>query len=488
LYRLVFAAFLAIAATARAAAQETGQLDASPTLFTVMAAINAAGYDAELASTNNHPIRNAIRQELAKRNIPSLPALKAFFAKHRQRNDTLELSQYISYGLTAGPPPDFAIKLRDIEIPPDVSGLTGLSPLLAAFYREADIDNLWKRSQPALDQYLERYHQPISDAVVQVNAYLRQQTSGFRGRRFQIFVELQAAPNQIQTRSYGNYYTIVVTPSPEPRVFDARHGYLHYLLDPLSTRYQEILERKRPLFDHAYRSRVLPDSYKDDILLLTTESLIKAVEARLDKKPEEVHQALLEGDILAPFFSEQLPLYEKQEQSMALYYPSLIGAIDLKKEDARLSQVDFSSEAAARPAVKAAPPPPPPAPTGPAKTLDDAEKLYRSNDLDPAKKLYLDLLRQTDNKTMHAAAYFGLARIAAKQKDPETSQKLFQKVLELEPDPFVKSWSLVFLGRLSVASGEREEAQKYFQRALQVEGASEEARKAAKDAVQDISK
>jgi hypothetical protein len=62
-----------------------------------MAAINAAGYDADLASPSNHPLRDAIRQELAKRNIPSLPQIKAFFAEHRKRNDTEELSQYISF-------------------------------------------------------------------------------------------------------------------------------------------------------------------------------------------------------------------------------------------------------------------------------------------------------------------------------------------------------------------------------------------------------
>ena len=488
MYRLVFAAYLAIAVVARAAAPDTGQLDASPTLFTVMAAINAVGYDADLASTNNHPLRNAIRQELAKRNIPSLPALKEFFLKHRQRNDSLELSQYVSFALTAGRPPDFSITMRDVEIPPDVSPMRDLSPLLAAFYKEANIEDLWKRSQPAIDQYIGLYHTPVSDAVLQVNAYLRQQTSGFRGRHFQIFIELQAAPNQIQTRSYGNEYTIVIAPTPEPRTFDVRHGYLHYLLDPLSTRFEEILDRKKSLVDHALRSKVLPDSFKEDFLLLTTESLIKAVEARLDRKPEAVQQALLEGNILAPYFAEQLPVYEKQEQSMALYYPDMVAAIELVKEDARLSQVNFNKEAAARAAVKTAEPPPPPPPTGASKTLDEAEKLYRANDLDKAKKLFLDALEQTDRKPMHASAYFGLGRIAAKQKDPETSQKLFEKTLDLDPEPFVKGWTLVYLGRLSVAAGDREAAAKYFQGALQVEGASNDARLAAKDGVQLISK
>ena len=485
--RFALPALLAVALVARAAPAELGQLDASPTLFTVMAAINAAGYDADLASPNSHPLRNAVRAELARRNIPSLPAIKEFFLQHRQKNDSLDLGQYISFALTAGGPPDFAIKMRDVEIPPDVTPLVGLSPLLAAFYQEADIESLWRRSQPAIEKEIVRYHALVSETVLQVNAYLRQQTSGFRGRHFQIFLELLAAPNQVQTRSYGNEYTIVIAPSPQPRIFDVRHAYLFYLLDPLATRNQEILGRKKPIADHAQRAPALDDSLKSDFLLLTTASLVKAVEARLDHKPEAVQQALLDGYILAPYFFEQLPLYEKQEQGMLLYYTEMVKAIDLVKEDARLSKVNFRREAAAR-AVET-PPPPPPAPmTGAAKTLEDAERLYTARDLAQADKLFLDALRQTDRKPQQAAAYYGLARIAALENQPETAERLFQKTLEMEPEPPVKAWALVYLGKLSLAAGDREQAVRHFQNALQVEGASEKARAEAQKGVEQSSK
>jgi tetratricopeptide (TPR) repeat protein len=483
LYRLVFSAILTLA-PALSAPAETGQLDASPSLFTVMAAINAAGYDADLASPNAHPLRQAIRDDLAKKNIPSLPAIKEFAAKHKRRDDTSELGQYISFALSCSGPPNFEFKQKDVDIPPDVSGLMALSPLLAKFYKEAGIEDLWNRSQKAVDQYVERYHQPVTDAVLAVNVYLRQQTSGFSGRRFQIFIELQGAPNQIQTRSYGNEYTIVVTPSPELRTFDIRHGYLHYSLDPLATRNREILERKKPIADHALRAAALSDSYKDDFLLLTTESLIKAIEARLDKKPEMADQALRQGFILTPYFSEQLPVYEKQEQAMLLYFKELASNIELKKEDARLSAVTFDRDAPNR-AVKVTQPEPAAAPlTGAAKTLDDAEKLYTARDLDKAKALYLSALQETGLHSMHASAYYGLARIAALQKDPETAERLFQKTLELEPDAQTKAWTLVYLGQLELAAGEREEAAKYFQGALRVEGASDAARSKAQQGIQ----
>ena len=480
-----YAALLAVAVLGRAGAQELGQLDASPTLFTVMAAINAAGYDAELDSPNGHPLRKAIREEISKREIPSLPALKAFFQKHHKRDGTAELSQYISYALSAGGPPAFALVKRGAEIPPDVSALNGLSPLLAAFYKEANLEDLWKRSQRAIDQYIQRYHAPVAETVLQVNAYLREQTSGTRGRRFQIFIELQAAPNQVQMRTYGNEDFVVITPSPTLRIFEVRHAYLHYLLDPLATRSREILERKKGLADHAQRAPDLSDTYKEDFLQLTTASLIKAVEARLDHQPAKVQEALSEGFILAPFFAEQLPVYEKQEASMYVYYSQMVGAMDLYKEDARLSKVEFGK--------KAEPPPPPPTEpqlTGAAKTLADADHLAYASppDLEKAKGLYLEVLQQTDQKPLHAAAYYGMARIAALQKDPETAERLFLKALELGPEPPVKAWTLVFLGKLSIASADREQAAKYFQEALKVEGAPDKARQEAQQGVQQTLK
>ncbi len=481
--RITFSLILLAAIAAPAFPAETGQLDASPSLFTVMAALNAAGYKADIASPNNHPIRAEIQKELAKREIPSLPALKDFFERHRRRTDAQELSQYISFALSCSGPPTFEFAMRDVEIPPDVAGMRELSKLLAAFYKEANIDNLWQRSQPAIEQYIDRYHEPVTNAVLQVNGYMRQMTSGFKNRRFQVFVELQAAPNQIQTRSYSDNYTIVVTPSPEPRIFDIRHAYLHYLLDPLATRHQEILNRKKPLVDHAMRAQALGDAYKEDFLLLATESLIKVVESRLDHKPAMIQQAFAEGYILAPYFSEALPVYEKQESSMFLYYQEMIQAIDLVKEDRRLTGVEFSKTSAERPTVKT-PPAPPPALTGAAKTLEEAEQTYSSRELDKSKKLFLKVLEQTEKKSIHATAYYGLGRIALIEKDLDSAERLFQKSLESEPEAFDKAWDLVYLGRLAVAAGDRDRAILCFESVLKVEGATDKARQEARQGLE----
>jgi tetratricopeptide (TPR) repeat protein len=217
-----------------------------------------------------------------------------------------------------------------------------------------------------------------------------------------------------------------------------------------------------------------------------------------------VQQALLDGYILTPYFAEHLPAYEKEEQAMLLYYPEMIKGIDNVAEDARLSKVTFNTSPGNRPGVKsAAPPPEPEAPlTGAAKTLDEAERLYTSRNLDRSKALYLQVLQETDRKPMHAAAYYGLARIAILQKNPGPAEQLFLKSLSSDPEPAVRAWVLVYLGRLSqalakdhAAAGRDDEAGKdaetavkYFQDALKVEGASDMARNAANQGMQAFSK
>ena len=479
--------FLGIVGPLLAQAQsqpQQGQLDASPALFTVLAAINAAGYDADLDSNANSPVRKQVRDLIAARHLDSVESLKKYFAAHRQQNPTAELNQYISFALTLDGPPDFQSRMQPQEIPLDVRPLAGLDHLIAEFYREANIEILWEQSQTAYDQVIAAYHSPVSKALLEANAYVRNPTSGYRGRRFQIYVDLLGAPNQIQTRSYKDDYFVVVTPSPEPQVDQIRHAYLHYLLDPLALRYFEQINRLKGLADFAAPAPALDTAYKDDLVLLATECLIKAVESRLGRtaadRQASVDQALREGFVLTPALADGLALYEKQEQSLRLYYIDLIGQIDLAREDKRLEKVKFSSEAAIKKAPKAPPAPPPPAPelTGAAKTLETAEELYTRRDLERARQSYLNVL-EAGETALHARAYYGLARIAALQKDPELAEKLFQKTLELSPDKDTESWAHLYLGRLADAAGDRGQAEKNYRAVLAIDGAPASVKSAA---------
>lgn len=457
------------------------QLDGSKTLFTVLAAINAAGYDANLDSNANSPLRKQIRDIIAAKNLRSVQALKNFVADHHQDNPEADLNQYISFALSLTGPPDFQFWMPPQEVPPDVRKLDGLNALIANFYREADIDTLWTEAQPAIDQVIEAYHPGISQALLQVNAYLRNPTSGLTGSRFQVYVDLLAAPNQIQTRSYKQYYFVVVTPSVEPQIEQVRHAYLHYLLDPLSLRYFEQWGRDKALGDFAQPAPALADAYKNDFMLLATECVIKAVESRLApaaKRQQLVDDALSQGFVITPGLAEGLAHYEKQPESLRSYFPDLLGGIDLEREDRRLQHVQFASQAPAH-LAKSAPPPPAPVLSAAAKALADAEEQYTNRNLIAARAAYEKVLAQPAENSVHARAYYGLARIAALDRDPELAEKLFEKTLQMSPDDETKSWTHLYLARLSDAAGERKQAEEHYRAALAVPGAPEQVKTAA---------
>ncbi len=144
-------------------ARDTGesQFGVSQTLFVTLAAINAAGYDAGIDSPLNahYQVRTQIRQILASRQIDCLSELRAFYKEHKKPTGAGDLGQYISFALTAGDAPKFA--LPSGEVPPDVEPLRGFSDLLARFYKEANVADLWNRAQPAYAAAMAEYQEPV---------------------------------------------------------------------------------------------------------------------------------------------------------------------------------------------------------------------------------------------------------------------------------------------------------------------------------------
>jgi tetratricopeptide (TPR) repeat protein len=425
-----------------------------------------------------------LREYLAQQSIASLPELKRFVQTNgRKKSGVQDLAQYISYALSVTGPPDFAWRTRDVEIPPDAKALAGLTPLLIDFYRQANLEELWRRARPVYDKEIEKYHTPVLGMTTKVDGYLRVPSGGYLGRRFQIFIDLLGTPQQVQTRNYGDDAFVIVTPSAEPKMFDIRHAYLHFELDPIMIKYGMDLQQKRSLLD-VVQLAPLEDNYKNDFVLLSNESLIKAVECRMDKNRAGIQQAMRQGYVLTEFFSEQLPVFEQQQQGMRFYAEEMINAIDLKHETARISAVKFDSGQLQRKAQQVAV-------AGPelsaaAKTLEEAETLYSAKSLDKSRDLFLKSLEQKGSAEEHAQAWYGLARISALQNQPDAAVKLFEKTLGASPDPFTKAWSYVYLARLSKAANDPGRAAKYYQEALAVPGASDRALEAARKESQNI--
>jgi predicted negative regulator of RcsB-dependent stress response len=468
-------------------ASTENQFGASLQLFSTLAAINAAGYNTGLDSplAERYRVRAQVRDEIAKKTIPCLSELKEFYQAHRKASESSDLGQYVSFALLAGDAPAFT--LPEGPLPPDVEPFKGFSSLLARFYKEANLEDLWNRSQQAYDVAIRDYQDPVINTLFEANGYLRN-PSGYLGRRFQIYLDLLGAPNQVQVRSYRDDYYIVITPTNAPVVDEIRDAYLAYLLDPLSFKYRERIKEKKSLEKYAQDAPALDLAYKDDFSLLVTKCLIKAIDSRLTHgaaaaKEAIVNQAMREGFILTAAFADLLPAYEKQQEALRIYYPDLISAIDVHKEQKRLKNIEFAQSV--NPRVIA---PPAKMEIDPAEqTLEAAEGVYEQGQYEEAAKLFKKVFEQTSNKAMHGRAYYGLARIAVRENRKDEAVELFQRTADANPDPPITAWAHVYLGRLAMAAGDADKATTQFKVALATEGASAKAREAAEQGLHSTS-
>ena len=101
---------------------------------------------------------------------------------------------------------------------------------------------------------------------------------------------------------------------------------------------------------------------------------------------------------------------------------------------------------------------------GVAKTLQDAEDHLRQGQVDLAKKFFTQAQEEAGGK--HASALYGLARVAALEKDPERAKEFFREALDAQPDPHVQAMSHIYLGRIEDLFGSREEAVNHYKEAL----------------------
>jgi tetratricopeptide (TPR) repeat protein len=483
--QFLLVAVLVFSSRNRLQAAESLELDANQNVFFVLAAINAAGYDEGVNLPDNSELRKQMRDFMAKQNPEVLPELRRFYQQHLRRNATQDLSQYISYALSVTGPPDFKWRTRDVEVPPDAAALSDFTPLLIDFYQQAHLAQVWQQVQPFYQKEMVRYQPLLIRMTSQVQGYLRVPQDGYLGRRFHVYLDLLATPEQVQTRNYGDDAFVIVTAAAQPPLYDIRHAYLHFEIDPVVIKYGVDLAQKRSLIDFVLNAP-LEQMFKDDFVLLSNECVIKAVEARLDKSPAEVQQAARQGFVLAPFFSEQLREFEQQPQGFRFYLEDMVKAIDLNRESARIQQITFDKTAAQREAKIITSGTPPAELSAAGRTVEQAEDLYANRNLDGARELYLKALEQQGGAADHAQAWYGLARISVLQNQPEAAVKLFQKTLDASPDDQTKAWSLVYMARLARAAGEAVEATKYYRSALDVPGASEKAREAAQTESKNI--
>src|SRR5262249_25480309 len=248
-----------------------------------------------------------------------------YFNAHKQTDPARTLAQYISLALYLEPPPSLAAKVKEADLPPDAAGLVGILPMLQNFYKQAGLNSIWQKHSSAYDDLTAGYHQALAKMMFETEVYLKLPSAGYLGRGFTVYLDPMGAPSQVNARNYGTDYFIVISPGAGTsiKMEQIRHTYLHYLLDPLALKYPMELKHIEPIM-LTVKTAPMDEGFKNDVSLLVTECIIRAVEARTlgnKKTPESERLALVQesvhqGYVLTNYFYNALIAFEKDPTSL----------------------------------------------------------------------------------------------------------------------------------------------------------------------------
>ena len=461
-------------------------------VFIMAAALNTCGYNEGL--DDSEPIRKHIRDEMnqalahsedarAKRD-----ALCLYIAQHRMTGTERDIAQYISLALYLTPPPELELTADLTEMPPDATQVADVVSVLRPFVAAVDLHGIWLAAHHTYDDEMEQLHNPLTQMIVATNLYLKMPAATYDGRRFIVVIEPQLSPSTVNARIYGTDYVVVVSPvSGKIPMTAVRHTYLHYVIDPLLLARSNAIDRERPILKEI-RDAPLEFRFRSDVLPLTIECLIKAIEARtmdtgvpeykipagIDRsqlpryerereqylqKVEAVKWAAVQHDmrqgfVLTQYFYEQMLQFEKDPASLKDTIGEMVYSMDVDQQVHRARQTQFDQVTDEDVLQQSKP--------RPLTGLDLAEARLASGDVSAADAMAQKVLAdQTDTiaSTADAArAHFIMARVDLMTGRPDQAVDDFQKTLATSKDQRLLAWSHIYLGRMLDLECKRDEA------------------------------
>jgi tetratricopeptide (TPR) repeat protein len=459
-------------------------------LFTTMAALNAAGFDVEFSS-EYHPVREAVRKYAKEIDADLLARLRTFYSSHKgQETDELQLAKYISLVVTVSDAPVFKPFTREELLPPDARSVVGFADLLREFYEKAHISQHWTEVRPEYERAIARIAPPLRESIVRTDAYLHLPLGGFAARSMSIYLELAAPINTVNLRSNQDTYSVVIGDSAIPKADDIRHAYLHFQLDGLVATNLSKIQNSTQLLTLVKKADGVDPAYTSEVHVMATESLIRALELRMDRVPatrarEAVDMYYRTGLLLTPYFYDALESFETEDVSIRESFVNMARKIQLKAEQERFEEKFYSipvpQKSVARPEVPQPPPAPPANPTR--DLLKEAEAAFNTGDNEKAEAAFQKVLSDFDRES--GAAMYGLALIASKKGDRAEAQQYFERAIRSgSAEPSMKVWSYIYLARIFDLECNRGRAVEYYQQAIKVEDNTRNAQAAAREGVQ----
>ena len=495
-------------------------LESSEALFDVAVALNACGYDAGLEQSD--PVRQQVRNQVNLAAQGSAEARTArdqlcqFISQHRLSESSRDLAQYVSMALYLTPPPELAPSADQEDLPPDATQVTGMLPILRTFAETTELHLIWLRFHPAYEAEVAKLHDPLTAMTLGVNTYLKLPTSTYSGSRFLVVLEPMLDPGQTNARVYGSEhgsdYVVIASPvngalrrENGDALHDVRHTYLHYEIEPLLYARASSLDRLLPLLK-TVREAPLEYQYRADIVSLTIECMIRAVEARTMNtgvvlftipanaprfdlprlehqrdltvqqaeavRQKAVEPAMIQGFVLTRYFYAQLGAFEHNPESLKEAIGPMVYGMDVDQQVHQAKQIAFVEQA---PGDVIRNP-------GSGRGLDQAESRLKAGDAEGASKLALQAIK--DHTADPARANYVLALTWLMKGDMDSAANDFRETIRLTGDPRLLAWSHIYLGRIADVRDERPDALAEYKTAMTVRDGQQDTLDAAQRGIQ----
>jgi len=284
-----------------------------PRLIVVMAALEAAGFEATPPGREPSVFRTQVRRDLVGLDPDLKGRLKAFYERNKLPSPATAADQsarYVSLALALGQAPGLEPPERSEDLPNGLLEVLDFAPLIREFIRRSVIDERMVSYVRAYQAETDRLRQPTANMVQAVLTYLHTRpltiatervenkaptagkkknaptTYSFREhqRRFFIIPDLLAAPGAINFRVIGDSYYAIVPEGTDPTSSELRRAYLQYVIDPLILRFnKEVASRRdqiRQLLDARQKAG---EQVTPDVFLAVSRSLVAAADARFEE-------------------------------------------------------------------------------------------------------------------------------------------------------------------------------------------------------------
>lgn len=308
-------------------------------LFSTFALLNALGFNDEFREEGMHPVRTAVREELARRD-PSI--FKPARAYQRQHPDASWFA-YTQYSLMLSAPP-FSL-MSGYEDTWAASVLPGFDHVLRSFYCEALLSELWCQYLPEYEKDADLIRPEVFGCVGDMWTYLRVS-------REEQHSKIRVVPNLMNSYFRATVFQdpltgivhVVSGPYSEQAqiTLTVVHELLHTVLgSPLDQLASEVKYSSSLLNLVADLPTVVRNGGQYDTVV--EESLVRALTKRIGSQlyGEEGYvphaaQEYREGWVLIWHFLEHLEsAYEKGHQPLVTMLPEMIAAIDVCAETDR---------------------------------------------------------------------------------------------------------------------------------------------------------